>query len=345
MARSTKGVKNTRKVKDTKKPRKVRYTKKARKANHTKKVKHIKRKSNTRKKRGGMDFKNPFGLLKGRRERTQSLAPPILEEESEEEFEIVDLENEARRRASDIYEDYKSREYITGTYGSVLRGIRDKQQRACEEAKKSIIDDPQFGRSIWVMIENEFPCPLGLMPEEEAEKLGTIISPKSWNEIIKIGKENSRFREIFVKSFFTDLTHYHVKPKFIRNEYTDDELKTMVINESLPFEKKYLDKNPKALNSIVRTIQTLSSTMKDRINVAVFNYSKKYWREHGENYMTTKDHILERFGETVWSNIKDEFKEYLQQMRRRQDSDLRTVEDWHTGHDSPTVVESPESEV
>ena len=343
MARATKVGKNTRKVKQN---RKVKQTRKSRIIKHTrksKKVRNIKRKTNTRKKRGGMDFKNPFGLFKGRRERTPIAEPPILEEE--EEFEIVDLEDEARRRASEIYEDYKSREYITGPYGSVLRGIRDKQQKACEEAKKSIIDDPQFGRSIWVMIENEFPCPLGLMPEEEAEKLGTIISPKSWNEIIKIGKENSRFREIFVKTFFTDLTHYHVKPIFIRNEYTNDEVRTIILDGLLPFEKKYLDKNPKALNAIIRTIQTLSATLKDRINVAVLNYAKKYWSEHGQNYMTTKDHILERFGETVWSNIKDELKEYLQQMRRRQDSDLRTVEDWHTGDDSPIAVESPESEV
>lgn len=281
--------------------------------------------------------------VKGRRERTPIVASPILEEE--DEFENVDLEGEARRKASEIYEDYKSREYITGPYGTVLRGIRDKQQKACEEAKKSIIDDPQFGRSIWVMIENEFPCPLGLMSEEEAEKLGTIISPKSWNEIIKIGKENSRFREIFVKSFFTDLTHYRVRPKFIRNKYTDDALRTIIVDGLLPFEKKYLDKNPRALNTIVRTIQRLSATIKDRINVAVLNYAKKYWSEHGQNYMTTRDHILERFGETVWSNIKDEFKEYLQQMRRREDSDLRTVEDWHTGDDSPVAVESPESEV
>jgi hypothetical protein len=345
MARATKRnreIKKARKVKHTRISRKIKHTNKIK---HTKKVRNSKRKTNTRKKRGGMDIKNPFGLFKGRRERTSIAAPPILEEEEEEEFEIVDLEDEARRRASEIYEDYKSREYITGPYGSVLREIRDKQQKACEEAKKSIIDDPQFGRSIWVMIENEFPCPLGLMPEEEAEKLGTIISPKSWNEIIKIGKENSRFREIFVKTFFTDLTHYHVKPKFIRNEYTNDEVRTIILDGLLPFEKKYLDKNPKALNAIVRIIQTLSSTLKDRINVAVLNYAKKYWSEHGQNYMTTKDHILERFGETVWSNIKDGFKEYLQQIRRREDSDLRTVEDWHTGDDSPIAVESPESEV
>jgi hypothetical protein len=258
--------------------------------------------------RGGLRLANPFNIFKRRQSRSSNLGN---KPSNSEQFEVVDLENEARQRASKIYNDYNSREYVTGPYGQTLRGIRDKKQKACEEAKKSIIEDPQFGRSIWVMIENEFPCPLGLMPEEEAEKLGSIISPESWNEIIKIGKDRPRFREIFVKTFFTDLTHYHVRPKFIRNNYTDDEIRVMIMNNLLPFEKKYLNDNPKAIDAIIKTIQKLSNMLKYKINMAVLNFAKRYWRQSGSNYLRTKNYIINRFGETVWSTIKNELSVFM----------------------------------
>ena len=78
MARATKCIKNTRKAKNI---RKVKHTKKSRKTKNTRKVRNSKRKIYSRKKRGGMDLKNPFGLLKGRGVRTPIVAPPILEEE------------------------------------------------------------------------------------------------------------------------------------------------------------------------------------------------------------------------------------------------------------------------
>ena len=78
MARATKCIKNTRKAKNI---RKVKHTKKSRKTKNTRKVRNSKRKIYSRKKRGGMDLKNPFGLLKGRGVRTPIVASPILEEE------------------------------------------------------------------------------------------------------------------------------------------------------------------------------------------------------------------------------------------------------------------------
>ena len=67
-----------RKVKHTRSARRIKHTNKIK---HAKKVRNSKRKIYSRKKRGGMDLKNPFGLLKGRGVRTPIVAPPILEEE------------------------------------------------------------------------------------------------------------------------------------------------------------------------------------------------------------------------------------------------------------------------
>ena len=234
-----------------------------------------------------MEFPNPFARSKpGIRKTKRTLSTFANAAPIEEEPVVVDLENDARQRASDVYQDYNTREYVTGSYGQVLRSIRDKQQKACEEAKKTIVQDPQYGSSIWVLIEKEFPCPLGMMPEEEAEKLGTIIPPESWSEIIESRKGGGNmFRSIFINVFFTDEKQYHVKPKFIRKEFTNDELSRLIKDSiTLPFEKRYLENNPKAMNAMIKTIQGVSKMLKEKINAAVLQHAKKYWSNNNKNY-------------------------------------------------------------
>ena len=152
-----------------------------------------------------------------------------------------------------------------------------------------------------------------MLPEEEAAKLGTIIPPESWSEITESRKGGGdMFRSIFINVFFTDEKQYHVKPMFIRKEFTNDELSRLIKDSiKLPFEKRYLENNPKAMGAMIKTIQGLSKMLKEKINAAVLQHVKKYWSNNNKNCLRTETYVVNTFGETVWNDIKANMTLYM----------------------------------
>ena len=84
-------------------------------------------------------------------------------------------------------------------------------------------------------------------------------------------------------------------------------IRDRIITHALPFENKYLSRNPSALNAIIKTIQKLSNRLKERMDIAILNLAFRYWKDNGENYKTTKTFITTHYGGQVWENIKSVF--------------------------------------
>lgn len=77
----------------------------------------------------------------------------------------------------------------------------------------------------------------------------------------------------------------------------------------------------------------------------------KYWKDNGENYRTTRDFIIGRFGQSIWDNIKTRFIDFAKGEMdigpmplelRMKPTEYHTVGEYFHGNESP---ESEESEV
>lgn len=286
------------------------------KKRNTRRTKLVKHRNKTRKVRGG-SF-----LERLKRRFSPSPSPPPIEPQREGSFEEIDPIADAHALGKEVYQSTMDKEFVEGNYGEALRDVDSKKHYARKDAEKAVVDS--YGKDTWNLVQRHFPGKPIPLPEETIRGLTTVLPPAFWEQTLPQFKFKSKLeKNLFMKTVFSNEETYEIKEPFLNPNITSVEVRQMVDRQYegpaalLPFEKKnYTDEQiSKIKNKVVKKVEGFITFYQDTLKKNILQNAIAYWKNPSlgnQNYKRTKNAIIERFGETYWTEIAPDFKREIQ---------------------------------
>jgi hypothetical protein len=301
----------------TKKYRKPKHHKVTRKSYRRKNKKTIRRKNRVRKNKTRK--LNAGGLLdaitKRIARRRENKEPIPLGEDS---FETVDPAKDADALGREKYQGTMDKEYVVGEFGQTLRDEDSKMGQARKDAQSAVTQS--YGADTWRQLHHHFPGKPIPIPEETVQGLSTIFPPVFWENIMSKMKFSVPLeKDLFMDTLFANKKTYELKGAFLKPGVTTSDIRDKV-NKTLqtpqfllPYMRKRFseDQLGKIENRVVKKIEGFVNLYHSSLKTNLTRFAVNYWENPSlgdKNYIRTKNHIIEKFGERNWQMISGDVK-------------------------------------